>query len=105
MLKEAKYLFPKAENGWEVWFFFSFLPQKISAVHLSARIEGYNHKVNRDCLCPHSVVSGKNRQPKMCNNSVGSALKGKQRFSVRHEVRIFPLKCKGYYKQRWLVTN
>ena len=50
-------------------------------------------------------LSGKNRQQVMCNNSVGSAVKGKQRVPLEHEVRIFPLKSKDYYKQRLLITN
>ena len=41
----------------------------------------------------------------MCNNSVGSAGKGKQRALLEHEVRIFPLNSKDYYKERWLITN
>lgn len=85
---------------------YSFLLPKVTEyLLLCARIQGYNHEQDRDHSCPHSVLSGKNRQQITCNNSVGSTVKGKQRVLLEHEVRIFPLKSKDCCKQRWLTTN
>ena len=79
-----------------------FLLQKISTIYVP---EFKDTIVDRILSLLSLSLSGKNRQQIMCNNSIGSAGKGKHRALLQHEVRIFPLNSKDYYKQRWLITN
>lgn len=85
-------------------FLYSLLLQKVTEYLLCVRIQGYNHEQDRDCPCPNSVVTGKDRQQIMCNRSVGRGVEGKLRVLLEHEVRIFPQKVKDCCKQRWLIT-